>query len=203
MGSSVPEQIEKCRHLASEMDGPKTTIYAMHVERGGDPGSSNFTGGGFMGDWENDPTLVSVELALIPELAARYPDASHVRIVVPNVADPESARATFEESPGTPHENSYPIEIHPIEVPDAVFNTYVRLNDFLEPIEGPNQDLYEALWHLDGYFLGEGLFGLYNNTYGDIESDGPHEKFLACVYAGEIGGAGKLFVYTDQTMWIQ
>lgn len=198
------EEIEKCRHLAEAIAGPRTTIYAMKVIRDGELPAKAFTGGVYRGDFDDPkPMLLSVDLSLVPELARRHPEASHLHFIVPDETNPESARASFEDEPAAPHRNSLPVELHAIEVPDAVFDSTLRIDEDFEPIVGPLADLYEAIWKLDGYLLGEGLYGEFNNTYYDCESYGPDDSFVACIYAGEIGGAGRLFFYTTQSLWVQ
>lgn len=197
-------KIETCRTLSGEFSGPTTVIYALAIDRNAEATEEDpiFTGGAFGGD-EDDSLLLSLELSTIPELANRFIEATHLHFILPDPSDPESAVAETEDAAAELHSRSHPVTLHRLEVPSEVFDTELRIDEDLEPIEGPLHDLYEALWALDGFFLGEGLFGLYNNTYYDVESYGPNEEFILNLSGAQVGGGGKFFFYNHHCMWVQ
>lgn len=198
------KKIETCRTLATDISGPTTLIYALSIDRSSRPSREQnaFTGGAFAGSSDSS-LLFCLALSSLPELASRHPEASHLKAILPDPFNPESAFIEFGNAPVEPEPSSFPVELHPLEVPADVFDSTLRIDEDLEPIEGPLHDLYEALWKLDGFFFGEGLYGLYNNTYYDAESEGPNERFLLNLSGVAVGGGGKFFFYDYGSMWIQ
>ena len=70
-----------------------------------------------------------------------------------------------------------------------------------EAMAGPLTELYEALWNLPGYLLGDALLGGdRNNRHREEASEGPNDRFVLSVKS-HFGADGALFVYEDVTLF--
>jgi hypothetical protein len=207
------QSLDAVRTIAAAIEGARTPIYALEIasaERA-NPGEC-YVGGSFLGGDLDDSVrlLITVGCAEVPELAARYPEVAYLSVVVPGEATRD--HDAFEESklvriakadvkrPEKPL-SGLPVRLHRLEVPSDVFVTARRQDDDGESLPGPLTDLYEALWSLPGYLLGEALLGGdLNNRHREEESEGPSDRFVLSVKTC-FGADGALFVYEDVTLF--
>jgi hypothetical protein len=199
--------LRRARELAVAVPGETSRIYALQIkpDRTTHHGTTYLRGafaGGALSDQEE--LFLTVDCASVPELAARYPDCACVSIIAPSAV--AQARDAWSETrvvkvkkndyhPAKPVEG-HAIELHPIDVPVSVFNSSDRGDT------GVLADLYDALWSLPGYLLGEGLWGgAYNNAQPDMESEGVNAKFVVAIKTHWLGEDGALFVYEDLALF--
>jgi hypothetical protein len=207
------KSLDDVRRIAAAIAGARTPIYALQIasiERG-NPGE-HYVGGSFLGGDldESVKLLITVGCAEVPELAARYPDVAYLSVVVP-VDDSDDQEPQDEarlvriakadvKRPAKPL-FALPVTLHRLEIPSDVFVTALRQDDAGESVAGPLTDLYEALWSLPGYLLGDALLGGdLNNRHREEESEGPNDRFVLSVKS-HFGADGALFVYEDVTLF--
>jgi hypothetical protein len=208
------QKLDDVRRIAAEIAGERTVIYALHVDTTARaaPGD-HYVGGSFLGgelDDEAARLLITIACAHVPELAARYPDVAYLSVVVPGEAADDyeafedawlvqiaKAKVQRPEQPLP----ACAVTLHRLEVPSNVFVSALRQDDDGEALPGPLTDLYEALWTLPGYLLGDGLWGGdLNNRHREEQSEGPDPRFVLTVKS-HFGADGALFVYEDKTLF--
>ena len=207
------QKLDDVRRIAAGISGERTAIYALRVAiaESADPGE-HYVGGSFLGGEldENARLLITIGCAEVPELAARYPDVAYLSVVVPGEATDDYE--AFEDAwlvriaKAAVQRSARPlagcaVTLHRLEVPSDVFVSALRQDDDGEAIPGPLTDLYEALWSLPGYLLGDGLWGGdLNNRHREEVSEGPDPRFVLTVKS-HFGEDGALFVYEDKTLF--
>jgi hypothetical protein len=207
------QSLDDVRRIAAGIPGARTTIHALQIDSSerASPGE-HYIGGSFLGGEldESVKLLITIGCAEVPELAARYPDVAYLSVVVPGeVTDDHEA---FEEAKlvriakadvKRPEKPLFGLRVrlHRLEIPGDVFVTALRQDDGGESVSGPLTDLYEALWSLPGYLLGDALLGGdLNNRHREEESEGPSDRFVLSVKS-HFGADGALFVYEDVTLF--
>lgn len=199
--------LARVTQLASAIPGPKTPIYLFEIGEAEVACTAAAPLTRIGGTAPGTPLpkkmahVVSIAMAEVPELAARYrgtaPDAAVISFFVPRGARGTEVdagntrtvtRAEAAASPGVGG-RYHPLRLHRVLVPKAVFNS-----EALDESEGPLDGKRKALSALyDAFFMHHGLLGGFNRLE-DTTFTGPSESFLLTISDGWVGGSDGRFV---------
>ncbi|MEP7119657.1 MAG: hypothetical protein ABJE95_02060 [Byssovorax sp.] len=207
------ERLARLVDLARRAPGPVTPIYVIEVQnevsarakmplsRLNGPAPGPAVGEGYA-------HALSLDLEQIPELAARYPGARVLSLLVPRDEEgscEEESASTLRALPADAVAPAVgvgaryrPIGLHRVLVPGATFDGPTLFGDSLDEKVGPLRLLYDELRSHDGWVLGEALD--FNGDPDDL-AEGPSESFVLTISESVIAalaGDRRLRVYRDR-----